>query len=678
MRVWSFRAEVDSMRRRYCFAGIAASIAAAVMWSSAAAHAGEGCDNGSFGSTYELIQQAIFANQGCTTDLCHGSAAEGGLDLRPEIAYENLVDVPSQTVPGQLRILAGQKDESLFWVNLAAKTFPDEWSAPLRAMPLDPLPALSPDQIEALRLWIQAGAPKEGVVPDTDKLLDACLPPPEPLEIKPLPPPPPGTGVQIRMPQWILPARSEDEVCFASYYDVSSQVPASALTEDGLRFRYKRNQLRQDPLSHHLIVFDYNGTASPTDPRWGTYRCRGGDRDGQRCDPLDLDFCGEGSGCGTEPRPSIACIGFGPGDSGIGLSSGGVVFTQETASEFIFEEGVYNELPVRGIIMWNSHAFNLTDKPGKLEAWLNFEFAPLEEQKSIVRTIFNADQIFKTNAPAFGTDEPCSIHILQPNAHVFELSSHTHKRGKRFRIFKGAFRCEGGPARNEPCSPFGYDFASPDVCQGAPCTSTERVTVGDCNLDGNVTVDELVTCLSIGLGESDISQCRDADGDGDWQVAVDEIVTGVDAALNGAPGRVARDPDASLLYTSYVYNDPVILRFEPPWVMPGPGSANDDRTLTYCALYDNGFTNPDEVKRKSTSPLPPFQFPGIGGPCAEASHCTEGRVGQPCSGGNQSARDASCDTSAGAGDGRCDACTLRGGVTTEDEMFIPIGQYYIP
>lgn len=667
------------MRDENLFRWVCASVTVVsfLAFTRSASFGGE-CDNAAFSSTFELIQNAIFENKGCTSSICHGAAAEGGLDLRAEVAYASLVDVAAETVPGRMRVVAGQKDDSLLFVNLAAKTYPAEWTAPLRAMPLDPVPPLSPDEIEALRLWIETGAPEHGVVPGTDELLDACLPPPEPIQIKPLPPPAPGTGVQIHMPRWVLPAQSEDEVCYASYYDVSDQVPAGALSPDGQRFRYKRNQLRQDPLSHHLIVFNYTGQTPPNDPSWGTYRCRGGELGGERCDPLDIGFCGEGSGCATDPQSSIACIGFGPGDSGIGLSSGGVVFTQETASEFVFDKDVYNELPVRGLILWNSHAFNLTDKPGKLEGWLNFEFAAPEEQRSLVHTIFNVNEIFKTNAPAFGTDEPCGIHVLPENAHVFELSSHTHKRGKRFRIFEGIFRCQGGPAAGQACSPLGYDLDSPDVCAGAPCTSTRRIPVGDCDYNGAVTVDELLTCLNIGLGETDIARCRDADGNGDQEVSVDEVVTGVNAALGGVPPRQPRDPDESLLYVSYVYNDPVVLRFAPPMVVPGPGASAQDRSFTYCALYDNGFTNPDEVKRKSTSPAPPFSFPGIGGPCSTATHCTDGRAGAPCEGRNQAERNRSCDTGDGSGDGFCDACPLRGGVTTEDEMFIPLGQYYVP
>ncbi len=37
-----------------------------------------------------------------------------------------------------------------------------------------------------------------------------------------------------------------------------------------------------------------------------------------------------------------------------------------------------------------------------------------------------------------------------------------------------------------------------------------------------------------------------------------------------------------------------------------------------------------------------------------------------------------CDSVPGAGDGVCDACPLVGGVTTEDEMFAILGDYFFP
>src|SRR4030095_3190227 len=96
-------------------------------------------------------------------------------------------------LPGWNRVRAGQPGASLLWINLAAKTYPGQFDAPLRPMPLDPQPPLSGDEIEALRLWIKPGAPRDGVGPGGGELLTACLPPPEPIAIKPLAPPAPGT-----------------------------------------------------------------------------------------------------------------------------------------------------------------------------------------------------------------------------------------------------------------------------------------------------------------------------------------------------------------------------------------------------------------------------------------------------------------------------------------------------
>jgi hypothetical protein len=634
------------------------------------------CSNGSFSSTFELIQAAVFEKHSCADAVCHGVAKSGGLDLRPDAAYDNLVDVDAQTVPGQKRVLAGQSAASLLYVNLAAKTRPEEWKAPLRAMPPDLAAPLSADELEAMRLWIEQGAPRAGVVRGTDALLNACLPPPQPIEIKPLPPPAPGTGVQITMPRWFLGPHSEREICFASYYDITEQVPPELRLPDGT-FRYKYHQTRQDPLSHHMVPILYRGSTLPTSPVWGAWQCRGGAHDGDACDPLNTTACGEGV-CGSEPANSVGCIGYGPGDGGIGFSEAGISITQQTAEEFPYPPGVYGSLPMKGLILWSSHAFNLTDEPGRLEAWLNFVFAHPEEEQTPATQIFDASAVFKMDAPAFKTDEPCNIHVFPPDARVFELSSHMHKHGKRWRTFLGAFTCASGPAAGQACSPFGYDFVSPDVCAGAPCTSTARLHVGDCDLDGSVTVDELITSVGVALGTTSIDACREADADGDWEVSIDEIISGVNAGLTGVPARIARDPQDSLLYVSLIYNDPIVLRFKRPMVMPGSASSPDDRSVTYCALYDNGFTNPSDVKARSTSPDPPIAFPGIGGKCQTPTNCTQGRVEAPCSGRNEAQRNASCDTTTGAGDGLCDACPLVGGVTTSDEMFILLGQYYVP
>ncbi len=622
-----------------------------VLWSASVLAQGD-CEK-QFDSTYALIQDAIFENKGCTEATCHGAAAQGGLDLREGASFDALVDAPSRTVEGMVRVVPGQKEQSLLWFNLAAATLPGQWEAPLRPMPIG-FEALSLDELEAMREWIESGAPREGVLPVTADLLDACLPPAKPIEITPLPPPVEGEGVQIRMPRWEVPAGGEDEVCFVSYYDLSDRVPERFRSPDGTRFRYNRIQIRQDPLSHHLIVNQYRGSTNNSLVR--DFFCRGGASAGESCDPMDLNACGDGV-CGSRAVSSFACIEF---DGGAGAFGGGFTGTQETGTEQRLLPGVYDELPVKGWILWNSHAFNLSDEPGKVEAWLNFDFAEPVDQQFPGRDIFTAGTIFNMRVSPFAAQEVCSIQVLPGKSHLFELSSHTHQRGVRFRTFLGAFRCDGGPKNNAACSPYGPDDGSgaPDLCSGAPCRSKVPPAAGDCDGNLEVTINELIQAINISLGLEPRNRCVRADPDGNRNVTVAELIVAVRASLNVE----YRDPDESLLYSSLVYNDPAIMNFDPPIDFPTNESARDARGLTYCSLYDNGFANPDTVKTRTRSPN-----------SCSAIACTEGNVGATCFGSNH----ALCDTSPGAGDGMCDACRLDGGVTTEDEMFILLGSYYV-
>jgi len=256
------------------------------------------------------------------------------------------------------------------------------------------------------------------------------------------------------------------------------------------------------------------------------------------------------------------------------------------------------------MIWWNSHAFNLTDKDGLLRAWINFRYAKPAERLYFSSGIFDLSAIFKMVVPAFQQQEVCNINVLPKNANLFELTSHMHQRGKRWRTFRGEFTCQGQTdGRGQPIA---CDPLSPAQCNaGVSCAAPD-----------------------------------------------------------------ARDPMASLIYTNFVYNDPVELRFDPPMVFTGNKA---ERSMTYCALYDNGFTDPTKVKRQSTSP----PRPGGASTCAVPTNCYSGKVGAACSGSTAEARHRSCDSSAGAGDGLCDACTLFGGVTTEDEMFLLLGSYFI-
>ena len=562
---------------------------------------GSSCGGDVFASTWEAIQTRVFDQGGCANLLCHaGPAAAGGLSLEPSVAHANLVNAAASV--GVLdRVEPGDEDLSLLYLKLAAATLaPDGPEIPGSPMPSGGLPAVSADTLAALRLWIRAGAPETGVVDGTAGLLDGCLPPQTPNKMPPLDPPSPGTGVQLYAPPWPLPPNDEDEICYATYYDFNSPgvVPESAQAPcptylggpTQTCFKYHDTLLAQDPQSHHSIIHIYRGTYDWTSSGWGPWTCKGGDLAGMACNPTLAGVsalaggadCGPRAGCTGKVQSTVACIGYGPPDYGfqnaVAPSFSG---SQEPLSSQNLAPGVYSMLPMSGIVVWNSHAFNLTEVPSTMEQYQNLWFAEPQNQLYPLQGIFDDSEIFVQNVPAFQSREYCRTYTAPLNANVFELSSHTHKRGVLFRIW--------GPP-NASCT------------AGAGCLPNA-----------------------------------------------------------GAP-----------IYSSTEYNDPVHLNLTPPLVLNSTNANN--RRFKFCALYDNGATDPSTVKRRSTSPAPPFAF-APGGPCAVSeTRCIGGpQHDQLCNGTN-----AFCDSNPGAGDGDCDACPLKGGVTTEDEMYILLGSYYIP
>jgi cytochrome c peroxidase len=94
---------------------------------------------------------------------------------------------------------------------------------------------------------------------------------------------------------------------------------------------------------------------------------------------------------------------------------------------------------------------------------------------------------------------------------------------------------------------------------------------GDCNLDGSVTVNELVTGVSIALGTAALAACVAADADGDGVVAVNELVAAVNRALGVCPappssgGDVAASGGTSADYRWY---PPAEITVDPPFRPP--------------------------------------------------------------------------------------------------------------
>ncbi|MDG2308714.1 MAG: hypothetical protein P8R42_29390 [Candidatus Binatia bacterium] len=556
------------------------------------------CVGTSYDHTWDAVQDQIFAASGCTQFVCHGATAQGGLDLTPANAYANIVSVAS-TISSLSRIVPGDARVSFLYHKLATATLGEPASVPGAQMPTGGLAPVDTNRLAGLREWIRAGAPKTGTVLGTESLFDGCFGEPTPNKIPPLEPPPAGEGIQFYAPPWVVPANDEDEVCYATRYDLNGQVPLNAQTpcppEMGgpLRtcIRIHDRLLAQDPQSHHSIIQAYIGAHDWTHPGWGAWSCLGGVNEGTSCDPTQLGVpaaaggaeCGTRSACASAVSSTVACLGWGPPDMGFSINGQGtpnsprIGGSQESYHRITFPDGVFGVVPIQGFTVWNSHGFNLTPTDTTIEQYHNMWFADTTDANAI-GTIFDSDDIFVMSVPQFETREYCRTYTLPADSFLFELDSHTHKRGVLFRIW--------GPPQT-PCS-------------GGGCT-----------------------------------------------------------APGGAP-----------IYVSTEYNDPVQLLFDPPVDHTGDGT--NDRTYKYCALYDNGATDIQDVKRRSTSPEPPLLFVP-GGPCSAGStRCIGGPNHNALCSGNHSA----CDSSPGAGDGDCDACRLIGGVTVEDEMFILLGSHY--
>jgi len=69
------------------------------------------------------------------------------------------------------------------------------------------------------------------------------------------------------------------------------------------------------------------------------------------------------------------------------------------------------------------------------------------------------------------------------------------------------------------------------ACKGDPLGAP--ICVGDCNGNGQVTVDEILTLVNIALGSTPLTTCQAGDANHDGQITIDEILTAVNNALNG-------------------------------------------------------------------------------------------------------------------------------------------------
>jgi YVTN family beta-propeller protein len=76
---------------------------------------------------------------------------------------------------------------------------------------------------------------------------------------------------------------------------------------------------------------------------------------------------------------------------------------------------------------------------------------------------------------------------------------------------------------------------SPVAVTVARAMRVQPVCHGDCNADGQVSIDELLQAVGISLGEHGLDECLAADASADRQIGIADLIAAVRAALDGCP-----------------------------------------------------------------------------------------------------------------------------------------------
>jgi hypothetical protein len=207
-----------------------------------------GCDSGPSApeeqATWEVIQTNILAAN-CTS--CHAPgtsvARQSGLVLTAEAAYSQLVNAaprnPAAASDGLVRVSdKGGLDQSYLWHKINAEHDQPGSSGYGETMPPGG-PLLTRGELEFIRAWLLAGAPREGVVADPALLADT-----QRLEAEPFSPPaPPANGLQLHLGPFPVAANFEREVFYYQPLNTAADLFVN------------RIEVAMRPGSHHFLAY---------------------------------------------------------------------------------------------------------------------------------------------------------------------------------------------------------------------------------------------------------------------------------------------------------------------------------------------------------------------------------------------------------------------------------------
>jgi hypothetical protein len=372
-------------------------------------------------SSFSLMQDKIITPT-CATSGCHASTSDKsfvqhGLVLEKSVAYENLFGVTPVNLlskaDGHLRVKAFKSLESLFYHKLtwdATHHGGKQYGLP---MPLGST-ALTVGQIEFVRRWIEAGAPKTGEVADA-KLLDDKTPSVASTENF-IPMNSPKTegvdGFQMKVDKFEIAPNFERELFVRRNVGNTTDIYVNRI----------KLQSRQN--SHHMVLYDFrNKTGLPALDQIRDLR---------------------------NPDNGLNIITALQASNHIFLGGG-----TQANQEYVFPEGTALLLPANYSMDLNPHYFNKTNNVLYGENVVNLYTTDKAKVKYVVKTIdFNNTTLnILPNTKTVITKD----FTFSTNVKIVSLTSHTHKFGEKYVI-----KINGG-ARNGEVVYENLDWEHPAV-----------------------------------------------------------------------------------------------------------------------------------------------------------------------------------------------------------------------
>ena len=351
-------------------------------------------------SSWEIVQNRVF-NQSCIT--CHkvdtAYCRQSNLVLTSDFAYDQLVrKKPSNKAAlkdGLYRVDPGNVENSLLWKKITMLTEKDgktvyQSSDYGNSMPYGGLKPLTNGQIEFIRRWIEAKAPKTGKVVNVSVLDDKSV-----LHQEYIPLERPKNGIQIHLGPFPVKPNFEREFMYLKILDNKKPIYLKGI------------QLSMRPGSHHFIIYQWDSNLLLGEvPTPNLYREM---RDSE----------------GRENKQTVRQL--------LSDRHRTVENFQTPTAWYKYPKGVALKIDPNAMLDLNIHYTNYTSKEIQGEVMVNLELAKHEEIKHIARTFTIAN--FEILLPSKSKRTLTYSKIFDEKRHVFRLVSHAHERMKEFRAF---------------------------------------------------------------------------------------------------------------------------------------------------------------------------------------------------------------------------------------------------